>query len=119
MRFILSGLTLLAFAAPAQAQDAAAGKAAFVPCSICHAVEPGKAKLGPSLFGVVGRKVGSDPKFAYSPALKAKGGVWTPAALDAFVAAPKTVVPGNKMAYPGVTDAKKRADLIAYLKTLK
>lgn len=119
MRYILPGLTLLAFAVPAQAQDAAAGKAAFVTCSICHAVEPGKAKLGPSLFGVVGRKVGADAKFAYSPALKAKGGVWTPAALDAFLVAPKTAIPGNKMAYPGMPDAKKRADLIAYLKTLK
>ncbi len=73
---------------------------------------------GPSLKGVVGRKLAALPDFAYSPALKAKGGVWSAANLDAFLASPVRFAPGGKM-FTAVTDPADRAHLIAYLKTQK
>ncbi|PCD02675.1 cytochrome C class I [Sphingomonas spermidinifaciens] len=117
---VMLGLGVSA-ASPALAGQAAPdpGKQAFAPCSACHAVTPNTKRMGPSLHGVVGRKVAGAPGFAYSPALKAKGGAWTPAALDAFLADPRGWAPGNRMSYPGVKDPAKRAAIIAYLKTLK
>lgn len=99
--------------------DSAAGKAAFAPCSTCHATTKGVTGIGPNLVGVVGRTPGSVPGFAYSAAMKAKGGVWDTAALDAFLANPQKAVPGNRMPFPGQPDAAKRALIIGYLKTLK
>ncbi len=113
-----AGTALVATGAQA-AGDPVAGKAAFAACSICHSTVAGGAGIGPSLAGVVGRKQGSIAGFAYSPAMKAKGGVWTEAALDAYIESPQKAVPGNRMPYGGMADPAKRAALIAYLKTLK
>lgn len=108
---------LLAFAS-AQAQDAAAGGMAFQQCAECHS--PGTSDgAGPGLKGVFGRRAGAKDGFAYSPALVKSAKVWDAAALDAFLANPQKAVPGTSMAYPGDDDAKERADLVAYLKTLK
>jgi cytochrome c len=106
-------------AVAAPAADPNAGKAAFAPCSVCHSVAKGGSGIGPSLAGVVGRKAGSIPGFAYSAAMKAKGPVWSAAALDAFLTSPQKALPGNRMPYPGQPDAGKRAAIIAYLKTVK
>ncbi len=114
-------LAAFVMAAPAWADatgDAVKGKAAFGACAMCHSVETGKNGIGPSLFGVVGRAAGTAPGFKYSAAMT-KAGTWTPQTLDAFIAAPKTAVPGTTMPYGGLKDAQKRADLIAYLGTLK
>ena len=100
------------------AGDAVRGKAAYGTCAACHSVKPGKNGFGPSLFGVVGRQAGSAPDYNYSTAMKASG-TWTPARLDAYLTNPKATVPGNKMPFGGVSDAQKRADIIAYLATLK
>lgn len=97
----------------------AAGHVAFAQCSICHATIAGKNGLGPSVAGVVGRRIAGVLGFAYSPALKAKKGVWTREQIDAFIAAPQKAVPGTRMAYPGQPDAGKRAAITAYLSTLK
>ncbi|MBC2667153.1 c-type cytochrome [Novosphingobium flavum] len=105
-------------AQPGLAQSAADGKTAFATCAACHGTKAGEKKVGPTLAGVVGRKSGSLPGFAYSPALAKAGKVWSPAQLDAFLAAPMKVVPGTRMVI-AVPDAKRRADLIAYLATLK
>ena len=88
-------------------------------CAICHSVQPGRNLIGPSLDGIVGRKTGSEPGYTYSTANKNANLVWTPEELDKYLAAPRTVVPGTKMPYAGLQDAAKRADLIAYLATLK
>ena len=105
---------------PAEAADPAAGKAVFqATCSICHSVQPGQNKIGPTLFGVVGRKSGSVPGYTYSPANLAAGLTWDAATLDKYLEAPRTVVPGTKMTYAGQKDAEKRANLIAYLATLQ
>jgi cytochrome c len=102
------------------AGNPAAGQAVFQSsCSICHSVQPGQNKIGPTLFGVVGRKTGSVPGYTYSPPNTAANLTWDPATLDRYLEAPRTVIPGTKMTYAGLKDAAKRADLIAYLETLK
>jgi cytochrome c len=114
------GLVAMA-AAPAQAAgDAAKGAADFGRCAICHANTKGGAnKIGPNLFGVVGRKAGTAPDFSYSAAMKSAGFVWTADKLNAYIKAPAAVVPGNKMAFAGLPQDGLRADLVAYLGTLK
>lgn len=101
--------------------DAAAGKKVFKKCRICHATVAGRKMVGPSLFAVVGRKAGQEA-YKYSKAMKAKaasGLVWSEDNLDKWLAKPKAFVPKTKMAFPGLKKAKQRADVIAYLKTLK
>jgi len=100
--------------------DAARGEKRFEECAPCHALARGAESVGPSLYGVVGRKAGEGGDFRYSPALKRSGITWNEQTLDAFIADPQGVVPGNRMPFAGVTDAAARADLIAYLdKTFK
>lgn len=113
----LSFVALPAFAA-GPVGDAAKGKTAYASCAACHAVVAGKNGVGPSLFGVVGRKAGTVEGFRYSAAMQAYGKTWTAAQLDAYLKAPKTEVPGNSMPFFGISDDQKRADIVAYLKTL-
>jgi len=99
----------------------AAGNGASVfdeECSDCHSVTPGKNKKGPSLFGVVGRKPATIEGFNYSDAMRANLETWTVDRLNPYITAPKRIVPGGKMKYDGLSDAKERADLIAYLEGL-
>jgi len=110
----------LAVTAPARAQDADAGKTVFKQvCSICHEVAKDRNRVGPSLFGIVGRKSGEVPGFHYSDANKAAAITWDAATLDKYLAAPRAVVPGTTMAYAGLKDDQKRKDLIGYLTTVK
>ena len=100
--------------------DAKKGEGLMKPCSACHSFEKGGAnKVGPALWGVVNSQIGSHvPGFAYSDSLKGKGGTWTYDNLDHFIAAPKAFASGTKMAFGGEKDAGKRADIIAYLRSL-
>jgi cytochrome c len=91
----------------------------FAVCTGCHTVVAGSNGIGPSLLGVVGRKAGSLPRFAYSAALRQSGIVWTPQKLDSWLSGPMTLVPGTKMSFGGYSDPKQRQAVIAYLKTLK
>lgn len=101
------------------AQDATAGHAVFQQqCSACHSVQSGRNMVGPSLAGVVGRPAGQVAGFHYSAANKGSALVWDTATLDRYLTSPKDVVPHTIMTYAGLKDAKKRADLIAYLSTL-
>jgi cytochrome c len=102
----------------ALAQDLAAGKAAFAQCVACHSID-GSNGAGPSLKGIDGRSTGSLEGFRFSRALKSAGYAWDAKALDAYIADPQKAIPGNVMPFSGLPDAKQRADLIAYLKTLK
>ena len=104
---------------PALAQDAAGGGSLFkARCGACHGVVAGqKAFIAPNLAGVAGRKAGST-EFNYSPALKASGLKWDKPTLDKFLTGPMKLVPGTRMVI-SVADAKQRADLVAYLSTLK
>jgi cytochrome c len=100
--------------------DAAAGKTQFDNvCSLCHSAEKGVNKLGPSLFGVYGRKSASLPDYSYSDAVKSLNVTWDDATLDKWLTNPRDMASGTKMIFPGVSDAKQRQDVIAYLKTLK
>lgn len=111
---------MMCAAGQAQAGDAAAGQVVFKQvCAACHAAVPGKNLVGPSLYGIVGRVSGSVEGFHYSAANKAAGIKWDAAKLDPYLLSPKTVVPGTIMTYAGLKDDTKRADLIAYLETLK
>jgi cytochrome c len=104
-------------AAPAVADANAAGAAQFKKCVACHTIDKGGPnRVGPNLWGIVGRPVASHAGFAYSAAMKAKGGNWDDAALDAYLTSPMKAVPGGKMAFAGIADAADRAALIAYLK---
>ena len=106
--------------AAARAQDAEAGKTVFKQiCSICHDVAPARNRIGPTLFGVVGRKSGTVEGYNYSEGNKAANLTWDAATLDRYLVAPRGVVPGTKMAYGGLKDDQKRRDLIGYLATLK
>lgn len=119
LKFAASIIALAALATPAQAQDAAAGKRAFLKCAACHAIAKGAPnKIGPNLFGVVGRKAGTAPGFRYSAAMKAKGAAikWDAATLDKWLTRPSAVIPGTSMAFGGVPNAAERASIIAYLK---
>ena len=89
-------------------------------CIACHSYnEGGKAGIGPNVYGVVGAPIGTHMAgYAYSAALKGKGGMWTYEELDKWLTKPAAYAPGTKMTYAGVTDPKERADVIAYLRTL-
>lgn len=109
----------VADAAPAAVADAGGKPAAFAQCAACHAVEPGKHGIGPSLAGVYGTKAGEIAGYAFSEKLKASGLTWDDATLDQWLAGPMKMVPGTKMSYAGMSDAAKRKELIEYMKTLK
>ena len=104
---------------PVAAADVEAGKADFKKCALCHTAEPGKNKIGPSLFGVVGRKSASLDNFNYSESMKKFDQTWDAETLDKYLADPRAVVPNTKMIFPGIKDEKERQDVIAYLETLK
>ena len=107
----------IATSAVAQTGPAADGKAVFEQCAACHSLD-GSNGTGPTLSGIAGRKAGSVDGFRYSRALRSSNITWDAASLDAFVADPQSLVPGNVMPYSGMTDARQRAALIAYLTTL-
>ncbi len=104
-------------AATAHAQSPLRGKLLFLQCASCHDITSGaSAKIGPSLYGVVGRRAGSLPGYAYSPAMKAQTFIWDEKMLDRWLTKPTDVVPGTAMGFAGVAKDTDRAAIIAYLK---
>lgn len=93
--------------------------AAFAQCAACHAIQPGKHGIGPSLAGVYGTKAGELSGYVFSEKLKASGLTWDDATLDKWLEAPMQMVPGTKMSFAGIKDAAKRKELIDYMKMLK
>ena len=95
------------------------GAAVFGQCAACHSVEPGVHLTGPSLAAIWGRRAGTVGGFGrYSSALKHAGITWDAPTLDRWLARPEALVPETTMTFPGVADARQRADLIAYLKAV-
>jgi cytochrome c len=124
MRFpiaaLVFGVLLTIAAGDGLSAEAEAGKTAFKKCALCHATEAGKSnKIGPSLFGVVGRKAASLENFNYSEGMKKFEHAWDEQTLDLYLADPRGAVPGTKMIFPGIKDKTERDDVIAYLETLK
>jgi len=100
------------------AQDLWIGQHAFATCAACHSTD-GSVGIGPSLKGIVGRRAGSYPGFRYSRAMNNAGRVWDAGTLEDFLLDPQKAVPGNGMPSGGIQDTAQRAQLIAYLQTLK
>ncbi len=113
--------TLTAIAVPSISQRAFAEKprpAAFAQCASCHSTEVGKNIYGPSLAGVGSRRAGTLPGYNYSAALKASKLQWDAKTLDRWLTSPKKTVPGTKMPFLGLQDAKARQQVISYLMSL-
>lgn len=94
------------------------GKLLYIQCRACHDLQPSEIeKIGPNLANLMGRKVAADAAFDYSPALQGAAGklVWDRATLDRWIEKPAAVVPGNTMAFAGVSNPADRAALLAYL----
>lgn len=105
--------TLLASADPEK------GRRTAQVCMACHDLsQNGPNRIGPNLWGVVGRPVASHAGFTYSPALKAHGGQWTYQELDHFLTSPARAVPGTKMTFTGLRNPRDRAHVLAYLATI-
>lgn len=100
--------------------DPIAGKSIFQrTCQNCHSPEIGINKVGPSLWNVVGRPPAAVPDYVYSEQMKLNKAPWTPAALDTYIADPRGDVHGVKMYFKGLADKTERADVVAYLSTLR
>lgn len=118
----MSAAAVLALcASAAHAADPAEGEKVFKRvCAACHnATADGQKKLGPTLFGVVGRHSGSIEGFRYSEANKKANLTWTPEVLDKYLVDPKATVPGTIMAFAGLKKDEERQNVVAYLQTLK
>jgi len=123
IRFVAAVAVLLcAGAGTVQAADAAKGEAAFVrQCAICHTIDKGgDNRLGPNLFGIVGRRAGTVQGFKYTNAFRNTATFeWTEGLLGPWIALPAVMVPGTAMAtFPGVSDRDKD-DIVAYLAAQK
>ena len=96
--------------------DVAKGETTFAKCKACHSVDQGGANgIGPNLWAIVGGAQAGHAGFAYSDALKGKGGKWDFASMDEWLASPAKYATGTKMSFAGLTDAQQRADVIVYL----
>jgi cytochrome c len=117
----LLALLLLAGApVAAGAADLVNGQRLFASrCASCHSVGPSaRAGFGPQLNALHGRRAGSTPDFRYSPEMIKSGIVWNDKTLRAFLDSPSDLVPGTKMRFWGMSDAKQVGDLLAYLRSL-
>ena len=113
-----AALSIVAYDGSTRAQDDPGQVLFNNSCRTCHTVKEGDNRLGPTLAGVVGRKAGSLPDYAFSDSLKKSGVVWDEASLDRFIENPEAVAPGNAMKpYTGVSSPEDRAAIIAYLKS--
>ena len=118
-RTMIAGLLIAGSATAALAADPAAGEKIFkAQCGICHTVAAGENRIGPTLFGVVGRPAGSVPGFNYTADHKKLGIIWDAANLDKYLTNPSAMVPDTSMVYAGLKDNAQRADLVEYLGTL-
>jgi cytochrome c len=116
----LTSALMLAPLTARAAGDASAGKMLFQQkCALCHSPEKGTNKIGPSLWGVVGRKAGSLDGYTYSDAMKNANRTWNESTLSDYLTNPRQEIQGIKMMFPGLPNQGDRENVIAYLITLK
>jgi cytochrome c len=115
--WVAAGLAALASSAAVAEGDAEQGGKVYNKCKACHVVDEQKNRIGPHLVGIIGRPAGSVEDFSYSTPMKDSGIVWDEATLDQYLADPKGLVPGTKMAFAGLRKEEERQDVIAYLKS--
>ena len=96
--------------------DPAKGMQIFKKCQVCHSIDAGVNKIGPSLHAVYGRKAGTLAGYNYTDAMKNSGFTWDEASLDKYLTNPRKVVPGTRMVFVGLPKEPDRLDVIAYLK---
>ena len=111
--------TKMALAQQGVAGDPAKGEEIFFHCSFCHSNVEGEHKRGPSLFGVIGRKMGSSEGYEYSADLSSRDLEWSSGLLSAWLVLPKALVPDTKMEFKGLNNRQDIEHMIAYLSTLK
>jgi cytochrome c len=118
LQAILLSAAIITTAGAAEAGDATAGAVVFRKCQSCHTATAPANRVGPSLMNLLGRPVAMAENYSYSEAMTAFGAgkVWDEATLTEYLAAPRDVVPGTRMAFPGLTNPEDIADVIAYLK---
>ena len=115
-RVSIAIVVLASSAGAAVAGDIAAGETSFKKCMPCHSIgENAKNMIGPVLNGLKGRKSGSVPGYSYSDANKNSGIVWDDDKIRQYLSKPRELVPGNKMAFPGIKDENEISNLLAYL----
>lgn len=119
-KMMKNGLTIVAFlflgVMSARAQDVAAGEQSFKKCLPCHSIGPGaKNKVGPVLNGLDGRPAGSAPGYNYSEANKKSGITWNKENFEKYIRNPRAMVPGTKMIFPGISNAREIDNLWAYV----
>lgn len=109
---------LVAYSGSALAEgDAAKGEKVFKKCATCHNIAAGEGnKVGPNLYGIIGRPAGTAEGFNYSDAMKNSGITWTEDELEKYLADPKAIVPGTKMTFPGLKKEDDIDNVIAYIK---
>ena len=116
--WVAAGLVALASSAALADGDPEQGAKVFNKCKACHVANEEKNRVGPHLVGIVGRPAASVQDYKYSAAMAESGIVWDEEMLDQYLANPKDVVPGGKMAFIGLRDEEDREDVIAYLKSV-
>ena len=113
---VVFGVSLFASVTSALAADLAKGAKVYKKCKVCHSLEEGgKHKIGPNLFGIMGRESGTAQGFKYSKAMKEAGITWGVSTLTYYLTKPKDFIPGNKMAFPGLKKPEQIENIIAFL----
>ena len=110
------GVTVKDAAGTSYTGDATAGERTFRQCATCHKLEAGKQAIGPSLFGVIGRKAGTLAGYTYSGPMKNSGLTWTEQTLFDFLENPRGKIAGTKMTFGGLKKPQDRANVIAFIK---
>jgi cytochrome c len=116
---LAAAFAVVSIASQSRAQDAAAGEKVFNKCKVCHVADQDTNKIGPSLHGVIGRKAGTHPGYAYSKAMIEAGNsgvVWDEPTLTTYLHNPRAMVKGTKMAFVGLQSDADITNVIAYLK---
>jgi cytochrome c len=118
--FLFVAMQLVCTSSAEAAGDPTKGAQLFKRCAICHSIQlGGPNKIGPNLYGIMGRRAASLMDFMYSAALEMAGFVWTDDKLLSFIQRPQQVLPGTKMSFKGIPSPAEASDIVAYIESIK